>query len=745
MRRLFLLLCLAVCWAMTSSAQTMIPTSWKFKTGDDPAWSAPDFNDAGWQVIHAGQSWESQGHTGYDGFAWYRVKVVIPTALKTASYLKGDLKISLGKIDDGDQVFLNGKIIGQNAERGGPIEAGRYSVPRVYEIPLDDPAVHWDRENVLAVRVYDRSGDGGLIEGPYSVRVADITDAVTIDDHGDSFHFSGRSRVSKKIYLNTTSGQYTFSGTVTLQVVDPSTGKTVYTRSQPAGFSEGKPFMYSYSFVLPEARSYEAVYTFRDSRSHKSVTASEGIPYILTPAPSPKPKINGATVTGVRPGHPFLFRIPATGKRPISFSAAPLPQGISLDAATGIISGTINKEGSYEVTLTAKNALGSDSRKLMIKVGGLIGLTPAMGWNSWNAWGLSVNEKKVEAAAEAMIKKGLVDHGWTYINIDDGWERPDRASDGEVVTNEKFPDMKRLADYIHRDGLKMGIYSSPGPKTCGGFLGSYQHEAQDAQTYAKWGIDYLKYDWCSYGQIAPRNPGLDWMQKPYKLMDSALQHVNRDIYFSLCQYGMGDVWKWGATVNGNSWRTTGDIRDTWQSMAGIGFGQDKCPPYASPGHWNDPDMLVVGKVGWGPSLHSSRLSPDEQYTHISLWCLLSAPLLIGCDMSQLDDFTLNLLSNDDVLAVDQDPLGQEAMRVSETDSVYVYAKNLADGSKAVGIFNVGASTAHPQLDLASLGLSGAQHLRDLWRQQDLGTVSGRYQVKDIPSHGVLLLKISAAP
>lgn len=226
-------------------------------------------------------------------------------------------------------------------------------------------------------------------------------------------------------------------------------------------------------------------------------------------------------------------------------------------------------------------------------------------------------------------------------------------------------------------------------------------------------------------------------------MDSALRTVNRDIYFSLCQYGMGDVWKWGAEVGGNSWRTTGDIRDTWQSMAGIGFNQGKCAPYSRPGHWNDPDMLVVGKVGWGPSIRNTRLTPDEQYTHISLWCMLSAPLLIGCDMDKLDDFTLNLLTNDEVLAVDQDPLGKGAMQVAATDSVLVYEKGLADGSKAVAFFNTGSGVASAGVKFSVLGISGSQKLRDLWRQKDLGSFDGSYEAKNIPSHGVLLVKMTS--
>jgi hypothetical protein len=740
MKSIRLFFCLALLPLM-AGAQAILPSAWKFHTGDNPAWSAPGFNDAGWDSVRAGRSWESQGHD-YDGFAWYRTRVVIPHSLQAASWLKGGLDIRLGKIDDGDQVYLNGKLIGQNGEDGGTIQDGNAQVLRVYRLPLNDPAIHWDQENVIAVRVYDHGGRGGMWEGPYSVSITGLPDVVTIDDHASDFHFTDGKEVEKKIMLETT-GNYDFSGTLTVTAVDPANGKSVWEKTVDAHFSGSSPFSYRYSMSLPDRRSYRAVYAFRESRSGKVVKASEGIPYILTPTPPQQPRINGATVTSVRPGHPFLFRVPVSGKRPMQISAKGLPSGLQIDGSTGIITGTVAKEGTYPVTITASNSLGSDSRILTIKVGQLIALTPAMGWNSWNVWGLSVNEQKVEAAADVMVKKGLVNHGWTYINMDDGWERPQRAADGEVVPNAKFPDMKAMVDYIHHLGLKAGIYSSPGPNTCGGFLGSYGHEAQDAATYAKWGIDYLKYDWCSYRRIAPPHPDLMWLQKPYKLMDSALHQVNRDIYFSLCQYGMGDVWKWGASVGGNSWRTTGDIRDNWKSMAGIGFNQGKCAPYAQPGHWNDPDMLVVGKVGWGPSVHSTNLTPDEQYTHISLWCMLSAPLLIGCDMRQLDDFTLSLLTNDEVLALDQDPLGKEAVQVAEDDSVRIYEKELSDGSRAVGFFNVGSTVADARVKLSVLGLHGKQYLRDLWRQKDIGSCSGSYHARDIPPHGVLLLKMSA--
>jgi alpha-galactosidase len=411
-------------------------------------------------------------------------------------------------------------------------------------------------------------------------------------------------------------------------------------------------------------------------------------PYILTPPVSDMPRINGPSVTGAGPGKPFLYKIPVTGKKPISYTVDKLPKGLQLDPGTGIISGKAPAKGEYLINITVANEFGEARREFTIITGQGLALTPPLGWNSWNCWGLSVDDVKVRAAADAFIRSGLADHGWTFINIDDGWEAAQRTAEGELLTNEKFPDMKSTVDYVHEKGLKMGIYSSPGPLTCGGYLGSYEHEKQDVETWAGWGIDYVKYDWCSYGKIA-LSDSLDELQKPYSLMKGFIADARRDIIYSLCQYGMGDVWEWGKDVGGNLWRTTGDITDTWESMAGIGFDQDKCSPYASPGHWNDPDMLVVGQVGWGPNLHPSKLTPDEQYTHISLWCLLSSPLLIGCDLSLLDPFTLNLLTNDEVLAINQDELGQQASRIKKEDGIEIWSKPLADGGLAIGFFNTG--------------------------------------------------------
>jgi len=498
-------------------------------------------------------------------------------------------------------------------------------------------------------------------------------------------------------------------------------------------------------FSVPQQdQPARVLYAFALSDTSESVTFAEELPYILTPAAQAPPRINGPRVYGARADRPFLFAIAASGERPMTFSARSLPPGLTLDPQTGIISGRTGVKGTSRVTITAQNARGSANRDLDLLIGDKIALTPPLGWNSWNCWGLSVDEAKVLASARLFKAKGLMDHGWSYINIDDGWEikgdspLPKRDGQGSILTNDKFPDMKRLGDSVHALGLKFGIYSSPGPLTCGGYTASYRHEVADARSYAQWGIDYLKYDWCSYGGIAKATSRAE-LQKPYAVMRAALQDVPRDIVYSLCQYGMGKVWEWGADVGGNLWRTTGDITDSWESMSGIGFSQIENAPYAGPGCWNDPDMLVVGWVGWGPSLHPTKLTPDEQYTHISLWCLLSSPLLIGCDLERLDPFTLNLLTNDEVLAVNQDPLGRQAVPVFRQDSIQVWAKVMADGSHALGVFNLGSAPARYGLPLDRFGSAQGTAVRDLWRQRDLGTFPGTMPVH-VPAHGVMLLQ-----
>jgi alpha-galactosidase len=359
---------------------------------------------------------------------------------------------------------------------------------------------------------------------------------------------------------------------------------------------------------------------------------------------------------------------------------------------------------------------------------------PPMGWNSWNHFAAAVSDAVIRAQADAMVSSGMRAAGYSYVNIDDTWEG-ERDSQGVIHPNAKFPDMKALAAYVHGKGLKLGIYSSPGPKTCAGYEGSYAHEEQDAKTYADWGIDYLKYDLCGLRALmakAPSRAAADQMMlEAYRRMHAALLKTGRPIVYSLCQYGRDDVWKWGASVGGNLWRTTEDISDSYLSMAGIGFGQIDIGRYAGPGHWNDPDMLEVGNGG---------MNEEEYRTHMSLWVLLAAPLLAGNDLTTMSAETKALLTNREVIAIDQDRRGIQGERVWVKDALEVWLKPLVDGANAVGIFNRSDQTAdaEAQVPLAELGVRERVRGRDVWKHQDLGVLPETLRVR-IPAHGVLLL------
>jgi alpha-galactosidase len=480
---------------------------------------------------------------------------------------------------------------------------------------------------------------------------------------------------------------------------------------------------------------------------------------ILTPPPPATPRINSPGVFGVTPGAPFMYTIPATGERPMAFSVDGLPAGLALVAATGQIAGVVKTAGEYPVVLRARNAWGQAEKKLKIVCGDRIALTPPMGWNSWNCWAQAVDQEKVLRSARALVSSGLADHGWTYINIDDTWQGKRDGPTLALQPNERFPDMKKLCADIHELGLKVGIYSSPWITTFAGYpgsasddpkgawerlsnyepnkrLGRHSFATQDAAQWAEWGIDYLKYDW------APNDV------EHTKEMSLALRATGRDIVFSLsCSTPLDQVNELSRWAN--CWRTTGDIWDTWDipgpwqsGVSEIGFNQDLWTNFGGPGHWNDADMLVIGYVGWGPQLHATRLTPNEQYSHLSLWCLLSAPLLIGCDLDRLDPFTLNLLTNDEVLAIDQDGLGKSARRVATSGPIDIYKKELEDGGVAIGYFNRGGAVHTLTSKLDRIGLAGRQRVRDLWRQKDLPEALNELAVRVEP-HGVMLYKFMA--
>lgn len=456
------------------------------------------------------------------------------------------------------------------------------------------------------------------------------------------------------------------------------------------------------------------------------------------------PSIHYPRIIGATPGRPFLFLIPATGAAPLRFEATNLPPGLKLDPGNGVISGMVQSEGRTDVLLAVKNGQGAAQSHLTIVAGAhKLSLTPPMGWNSWNVWAATVDDGKIRSAADVLLSSGLARHGYQFVNIDDGWEGV-RTADGVIEPNGKFPDMKALADYVHAKGLKIGIYSSPGPQTCQHLEGSYKHEQQDAETFARWGVDYLKYDLCSYKKMIPEHDEAH-VRPPYELMGHALDSVSRDIVYSLCEYGFGDVWKWGAEVGGNCWRTTDDIGDAWGTVTSLGFNENHLEEYAGPGHWNDPDMLVVGNLGmgWGAKVHPTRLTPNEQITHITLWSMLSAPLLLGCDPATLDRFTKNLLMNDEVLSVNQDPLGKQAWRAYCDGPTEVWTRPLEDGSTAVALFNRSIVRTPIKADWSRLALKGTKKVRDLWAQRDLGVHENEVSL-EVPAHGAALLKIADA-
>lgn len=474
------------------------------------------------------------------------------------------------------------------------------------------------------------------------------------------------------------------------------------------------------------------------------------------PARSGAPLLLGPLKVGVRPNSPVSYLVPCLGGDPLKFSAAGLPTGLSLDGGRGLVTGRApSRQGLHRIEIHAENRLGRASTHLDLLVGPDIALLPPMGWNSWNCWGESVSQERVLRAAEGIVRTGLHRYGWSYVNIDDGWQG-ERDSRNVLQPNKKFPDMRGLSDAIHGMGLKAGIYSTPWVRSFGNqtggssgkprahirdeekgwYVGERTYEQEDAAQWAEWGFDFLKYDWHPVDLASGRR------------MREALLATGRDFVFNVTNAAyQEDPQKWADISECFFiWRTLQDrdICDTWESVSSIGFRMHAWRPHVRPGHWNDADMLVVGAVGWNDNPVMTRLTPDEQYTHISLWSLLVTPLMLGCDFDQMDDFTLGLLTNEEVLAINQDVLGDMARPIEPSPEEEVWFKRMSDGSHAIGLFNKSDDPVRKVgVRWEDIGLRGPHTVRNLWEREDLGLYSECFAA-EVPAHGVCLLRIHPA-
>ncbi len=491
---------------------------------------------------------------------------------------------------------------------------------------------------------------------------------------------------------------------------------------------------------------------------------------ILTPLPGPAPRLNGPQVYGVRPGKQFLYRIPCQGTRPLRFEVQGLPAGLVLEAETGVITGTApGKKGDYAMTFSARNGHGADSRAFQLVVGDKLALTPPTGWNSWGGHMLYVSDAMMRRAADVIVNRGLADVGFQYVSIDDCWMRisPEnyaarneakkkqhagfdyegligdvRDATGHIIPNLHFPDMKGMTDYIHAYGLKVGLYSSPGPYTCQNFAGSLGHEELDAEQYARWGFDLLKYDQCSatavlkeLKQTRPDFKTADF----WKPMAEALQAQDRDILFNLCQYGQDNPWQWAPGLGISSWRTGGDLNHN----VGSYFTQalrvaTELRAYSKPGQWNDPDYLYIQRIRDHRQMAKPTieipLDTNQRYQYATLWSVICAPFFFSCDINAVDEFTLRLLGNAEVVNLNQDALGEVARVQRGNDHEVVMVKKLVDGSDVVAVFNRRPKEeASIEVKWADLGGRGTRLVRDVWRQKVVGSIQDGFTVRLSPN------------
>jgi alpha-galactosidase len=560
-------------------------------------------------------------------------------------------------------------------------------------------------------------------------------------------------------------------------------GQTAVTWARKRGHQELIPFLHTAGARVAPAQALEAARAERDrlikAAGKGTPPADADLPAIpkdgegtvpeppaapLTPAPTlaafvalptvtTVPALHGPRVTGVSPNKPFLYRVGASGKGPLRFSASGLPAGLSLDPKNGLLTGKLTAPGTHRVTLAVSGPGGKATRPLTIVcAAGKVSLTPPMGWSAWTTYGETVSAAKVRLQADWLIKSGLAAHGFTHVLLDDTWQGRRYEDTGELPPNRRMGDMKELGDYLHARGLKFGVYSSPNEETPAGYAGSLGHEEQDAKMFAAWGADYLKYDWSDRTRgkfdVKPED-----LKTAFGKMRAALDKQGRDIHFAVTPYGFGGVTDWGEEVGANSWWTSQQVIESWEGMARNGFDLGWKGSNAGPGRWNDPGWLLVGRVGGAEiNPHFTKLTPDEQKTQLSLWSMAAAPLILSCDLTQLDPnryypLTTALLTNDEVLEIDQDPLGKPAKRVKTSGRSEVWARPLWDGTVAVAFFNREDGQRRLEVTWNEINgeietkLAGPQPVRDLWKRADLPPATDATLAATVPRHGVVLLKV----
>jgi len=487
--------------------------------------------------------------------------------------------------------------------------------------------------------------------------------------------------------------------------------------------------------------------------SHAPALHAEPLPYSSAPLivqrqhpvilpDDPLPAIHGPLKIGCTPGNTLFYRVPATGQSPLTFKASGLPPGLTINSTTGVITGSCAKTETDTAKITVSNTKGASSVKLtIVSAAGSLALTPPMGWSALGLYGETEDDTKIRDAADAMNATGLAAHGWRTILVDDSWQGA-RNPAGQILPNRRFPDMKGLGSYIHSKGLQFGLYSAPTQHSCSGYTGSLGYEAQDARTFAGWGIDYLKYEWCPVDIDTQKPPAS--LPDAYALMRKQIDATGRDVVYNVSTNGQQDPWDWAADAGANTYTTGGIIPDDWKTYTDSLMLYISLADQGSTGHWIDPGPLLVGRSDYG-NVHSSNFTPSEQMYQFSMLCLLPAPLFLNCDLDRLNPNKFNktttaLLTNDEVIGIDQDSLGAIGQETSGGRGIDVWFKLLADGAVAVGLFNKTNFMHTGTVSFSDINLSGTQPVRDLWMHKDLANATDTF-TQDVPPHGVVLVKI----